>query len=88
MPEIDLGLVRGKQGNPGTNGEDATINGFPAINIIAGKNINIDQSVPGTLEISALFDTSGFIPTEEKGAVGGVATLDESGKVPDDQLKD
>lgn len=85
MPEIDLGLVRGKQGNPGTNGEDATINGFPAINIIAGKNISIDQSVPGTLEISASFDTGGFIPTEEKGAVGGVATLGPDGKLAEDQ---
>lgn len=85
MPEIDLGLVRGKQGNPGTNGEDATVNGFTAINIIAGKNVNIDQSVPGTLVISASFDTGGFIPTEEKGAVGGVATLGPDGKLVEDQ---
>lgn len=87
MPELDLGLVVGKQGRPGADGADATINGFPAITIMAGKNMDIDQSTPGTLVLNATLEGSDdVIPSEEKGAPNGVATLDESGKVPAEQL--
>lgn len=87
MPELDLGLVVGEQGAPGAPGADATINGFPAITIMAGKNMDIDQSTPGTLVLNATLEGSDdAIPAEEKGAPGGVATLDEMGKVPTDQL--
>lgn len=49
----------GPQGPKGDSGQDATINGQNAVKIVAGENINIDQSEPGKLTISTTGDGDG-----------------------------
>lgn len=49
--------------------------------LTAGANITIDGKV-----INASFDTSGLLAKSERGAAGGVASLDMQSKVPEAQL--
>ena len=49
-------------GQPGIDGQDATVNGYSTIDIVAGTNIGIDQSVPGQLKISASGGGGGGVP--------------------------
>ncbi len=84
-----LNLVQGPQGEKGEKGEkgddgapglDATINGLNAITLAAGEMITLSEA-------GSVFTISADgIPSAEKGAACGVATLDADGKVPLSQL--
>lgn len=68
---LDFVLQRGPQGIPGQQGipgNDATINGQNTINIIAGENIDLQQS-GGNLIISSTSSASGLFSTSFSGTL-------------------
>lgn len=56
---LDLTLPRGPQGFAGFDGKDAKINGRNVVTLEAGKNIKLDESIDGTITISAKGGGSG-----------------------------
>lgn len=82
------------KGIPGENGQDATINGQNAIEIVAGENVNIEQQ-DGIFTISATDGGSGFTPdntlTLDDGTLGittpvqGIYTQSEFNALTEEQ---
>lgn len=72
----------GEDGEDGKDGKNATINGRNVIQIVAGENISLDESIPGILKISA---TGGGGGTEPVGTpiseipVGSIIKINENG---------